>query len=222
MHERNAIMTKSPIHGREMLRVQKDVTEKYGTDRIVRSYWEDGTIRERRDHALPDGTVRKDPNGWREKGRLICSTIDAVRAKRLADGWIDCTQARQSAKRDPNPNAISPTSSLARLARAAFPRYHGRTYQYRIADTVHVHDYWDGGSRTYVNFVNICTGQMLTSAAMPDDARQHAGNLFNLPVGEARLQPGTVAVEHGIFCGKDIGLIVVIHPQDASGNLLAT
>ena len=78
----------------------------------------------------------------------------------------------------------------------------------------HVHDYWDGGSRTYCAFLRLSDMQAVSSEALPEAARQQNGNPFNLPIGNLPLSPGYAVIEHVIFCGKDLGYRIILHPNN--------
>jgi hypothetical protein len=110
-------------------------------------------------------------------------------------------------------------SAVRKLVCAAFPGAKTRRpVRVRTAKTYHVADYWDSGSRTYSAFVNLSTGQALTSEALPKIARQVIGNPFNLPIGDIELGSGFAVVEHTIFCGKDLGYRIVVG-EDDTGKL---
>ena len=110
---------------------------------------------------------------------------------------------------------------VKRLAMRAFPEYRGRRFKLCILDdtgddkiSVSLYGgYWDGGSKSYYRFLRLDqTGKTL---AMPtahpyfdkDNARAQEG---------AFLISGVALVEHSIFCGKDMGLTVTIHPRNAA------
>jgi len=95
-----------------------------------------------------------------------------------------------------------------------FPSYKGRRpIKVREAKSYRVSDYWDGGSRTYTYFVDANTGTMLLDSEVGFQV-QTAANPFNLRLGSVELRPGVAVVEHSIFRGKDVGLRVILHPDD--------
>ena len=103
-------------------------------------------------------------------------------------------------------------NDVTQIVNATYPEYRGRKIRIGAAEKVSLHDLnWSGGSRsTY----RACTleGEILGSSAKfnamaPWDSRQVEGQ--SLP-----LVPGACVVEHSIFCGKDSGLRIYVHPAD--------
>lgn len=111
------------------------------------------------------------------------------------------------------------TDSMAQPAiqmmQRAFPDYSGRTFKIRVANgPINVASYWDGGSRDYFRFVNLADSRV--SAEVP------AQSAFDrrIPGAEAVTLPdGLGCVQHAIFCGKDMGLTLIIPPSNAAGLL---
>jgi len=107
-------------------------------------------------------------------------------------------------------------SPLGRLCKRLYPSYRGRLpVRVRTASKVHVMDFWDGGSRTYVCFTSMDGSIAYTSdQLMQPEHRQQQSNPYHLPIGDVPLIPGVMAIEHVIFCGKDRGFVVLVHPDD--------
>jgi hypothetical protein len=101
--------------------------------------------------------------------------------------------------------------NVKKVALAAFPDYSGRKFKIDVTDNpIDVRSYWEGGSRNYFNFVRLdnlqAFGEVPQQSAF-DKPIQNAGNVS--------LVPGLVCVEHCYFCGKDLGLTIMVHPADA-------
>lgn len=79
-----------------------------------------------------------------------------------------------------------------------------------IQKTYLVSNYWDGGSRNYCEFLNLETLDTATNVAF---TKQTQGNPYNLDVGTVDITPDFVVVEHIIFCGKDLGYRIYVHPS---------
>lgn len=79
-------------------------------------------------------------------------------------------------------------------------------------ETYSMHDYWDGGSRARCVFIDLVSGKVLPSSAIPREQRQQKGNPFNLPIADITLTPRYAIVVHSTFCGKDMGYRIYIHP----------
>ena len=101
-------------------------------------------------------------------------------------------------------------SQTQAIVNAAFPSYNGRKFKIEVAShPLNVKSYWDGGSRDYFTFVNLQTRETLTMPPQSAYDAQIAGaDKVNLPVG-------FVCVEHSIFCGKDSGITIHVHPDNA-------
>lgn len=95
---------------------------------------------------------------------------------------------------------------IKRLAKTCYPSYAGRKFGLSFAKSYRMQNYWDGGTRYYAIAVNLATGA--TSAAGWDTTnpwKQSAHAEFPIPEGFAIL-------EHVYFCGKDMGIRLVVSP----------
>lgn len=102
---------------------------------------------------------------------------------------------------------------VAHLVRLCYPSYKGRRkVKVSAKQRYRVRDFWDGGSRDYVEFVHLPT-MSLRSLAEIDFEGQDKANPFDLDMGYANLTPDIVAVENTIFCGKDLGIRIYLHPD---------
>ena len=112
---------------------------------------------------------------------------------------------------------------VKRLAMRAFPEYRGRRFKLCILDdtgddkiSVSLYGgYWDGGSKSYYRFLRLDqTGKTLAMPTAHPFFDRH--NPKAVAQKNAFLVPGVALVEHSIFCGKDMGLTVTIHPRNAA------
>lgn len=112
------------------------------------------------------------------------------------------------------PIALSKTTpEVKALLKATYPDYRGRTIKLEVQDTYYMHDYWTGGSRTYVKAFDLGTGKIAGhNADNPFERQAHAS--FPIPDGVAM-------VEHVIFCGKDCGIRVIVNTATAPKALAA-
>lgn len=108
-------------------------------------------------------------------------------------------------------------NTVKKIALRAFPDYKGRTFQLYVSDVpLNCASCWEGGSRTYYKFVRLVDGAV--SQEVP------AQSMFDKPLIGAEavtLPEGIVCVEHSIFCGKDMGLRIIVRPENAAGLLPA-
>lgn len=105
---------------------------------------------------------------------------------------------------------VSPRD-VAAIIRATFPGYKGRKVAIRPVESVWFHDVnWSGGSR---NQYRACTLDGRPTEKQPDTgARAPWDNPYDgLRVPTAQ---GFCIVEHCMFCGKDLGLRIYVHPSD--------
>jgi len=90
-----------------------------------------------------------------------------------------------------------------------FPDYTGNKCDIRISEgTHHLNSYWSGGSRTYFVFFNLITNQTFQ---IPD-SHPYFNKCGNLEM--KMLPPSILLVEHCIFCGKDVGITIFVHPDN--------
>ena len=92
----------------------------------------------------------------------------------------------------------------------AFPDYRGRTYAVEAAECVRFDcNYWDGGTKYTYRGVDIATGQAFNPECQEYD------NPFTHPeVPTVVLAPGKAVVCHRVFCGKDMGIKILVHPDN--------
>jgi len=98
-----------------------------------------------------------------------------------------------------------PTEIIAKT----FPSYKGNSFQVRTQETVLLRNYWDGGSREYPCFL-VANGDGLQSLEAPN-----ATNNPFLPDAHAEIHipKNGMVVIHNIFCGKDMGLKILVSPD---------
>lgn len=94
------------------------------------------------------------------------------------------------------------------LVKLTFPDYRGRKFYLDRRETHHFQNYWDGGSRQYVCAFAVINGHLVVREAANfnpiTDSRAHGS--FEIP-------RNVILVEHSIFCGKDLGITLIVHPQ---------
>lgn len=97
------------------------------------------------------------------------------------------------------------------IGRKAFPDYAGRKFRVKVAThPIDVRSSWDGGSRTYFRFIKLSDASK--SFEVP------AQSAFDKPIEGAdsvELVPGLACVKHSYFCGKDMGIEILVHPENA-------
>ena len=97
---------------------------------------------------------------------------------------------------------------VARILAATFPDYSGRRIELRLwTGPRRLENYWSGGTRSYWTMIDVAgrSGRPTNDNPFHDDA--HAE--FDLPAG-------WLAVEHCIFCGKDLGIRIYARAADAA------
>ena len=103
---------------------------------------------------------------------------------------------------------------VAWLVKLCYPGYRGRrTVKVERRPSYFVHDYWDGGSRSYASFVNLSRRYKVSIGEVKYE-HQTNGNHFNLPIGKVELEPGVAVIENVIFQGKDLGIRIYVHHDD--------
>ena len=100
---------------------------------------------------------------------------------------------------------------LKEIALAGFPDYNGKKFSLSITDRpVDLKSYWDGGSRSYFAVVKLATMEVVE---VPQN-----GHLQSKQVINNTLFPcdGFAVVQNSIYRGKDMGVTVHIHPDNAN------
>jgi hypothetical protein len=95
--------------------------------------------------------------------------------------------------------------------------YSGSKWKVEARETISMTSgYWDGGSKTDYTGVNLETGQILPCNI------DEPGNPFTNPgTPIVKLQPGFAILAHSIFCGKDSGITIYVHPENVQSLLPA-
>lgn len=110
---------------------------------------------------------------------------------------------------------------VVEVARRAFPDYRGR--KFRVAPFDRPRDLisgWDGGTRSQYRVVPLVAGSSAGSFEVPENGTfplQNDGRKCML----SELPEGLALVQHTIFCGHDIGIIVYVSPANFNSRMLA-
>lgn len=97
-----------------------------------------------------------------------------------------------------------------------YPEYRGTKFKVETCESVSlINAYWDGGSRTTYQAVNLDTGGVFPAVG-------ELRNPFRVPTAPTvDLPPRTAIVAHSIFCGKDMGITIYARPEDIVPKLPA-
>lgn len=92
------------------------------------------------------------------------------------------------------------------LAKTAFPSWSGRKFYFEISDRPEtLNSYWDGGSKDTYVLVDIKTKRVSIPGTNGPYQKEYP---------KFQPLPGLALVRHTIFCGKDVGCTVHLHPED--------
>ncbi len=101
--------------------------------------------------------------------------------------------------------------SVVEIARIAFPGYNGRKFKVKVTDTpVGLKSYWDEGSRSLHVLVNLETRKTIE---VPQNGTMFDKQVIN---NDKFPCPGIAVVTNTIFRGKDLGITISIHPNNAN------
>jgi len=107
-------------------------------------------------------------------------------------------------------------SEVEQIVNATFPEYRGRKIKIDASGSVTFTDLnWSGGTRSQYRACSLAgdkSGNMDPYNNAAPWANPAEGGIVSIPVGHC-------VVEHSICCGRDIGLIVHVHPQDMPKHL---
>jgi hypothetical protein len=103
---------------------------------------------------------------------------------------------------------------VKKVALTAYPNYKGRKFSIKVTNNpIDVRSYWDGGSRNYYTFLRLDNMQIWQ---VPQQS------MYDMKISGAnkvQLVPGMICVEHTYFCGKDLGIIIHVHADNAPKRL---
>jgi hypothetical protein len=90
------------------------------------------------------------------------------------------------------------------LASLIYPDYKGRKFRIHEQETYHLENYWDGGSRTYSVAIDFKGNRVIMPSPETLNPYNKEAHLdFTIP-------PGIGILEHVFFCGKDLGICLVL------------
>jgi hypothetical protein len=98
------------------------------------------------------------------------------------------------------------------LVKQVFPDYSGRKFRVKFSDEITFMDTnWSGGTKTYYGAIG-----------------NNGANVYNAPAPwinpvegvTLKMRPDVIIVKRSYFCGHDLGITIVLHP-DASPKWLA-
>ena len=114
-------------------------------------------------------------------------------------------------------NSIKLTRKQAMpIIKVAAPDYTGRKIKICFADHVTLHDLnWGGGTRSKYTLLDEVRGIGRFAVGAPWDRDNPEGQRIDLA-------PGTLVVQHSIFCGADMGLTIWAAPGYQPKWLTAT
>lgn len=108
-------------------------------------------------------------------------------------------------------------SEVPKSILAAYPGYTGRKFRAKVATNVGIYGLsWSGGSCSTYRLVRIEDGEQAGAPGtnLAPWNNPYEGQKLDIP-------PGYVCIEHAIFCGKDMGLRITVHPDDVAKLLPA-
>lgn len=106
-------------------------------------------------------------------------------------------------------------ANIARIIAATFPDYRGQKAQITTGETYSPENYWSGGSKTYAVAYNLETGVVAQLSKATENPILGAAHItVNIP-------PGAAIVEHIIFQGKDLGIRIIVNPDNLAPFLPA-
>ena len=106
---------------------------------------------------------------------------------------------------------------VASIVATTFPDYRGRKFNVLAKESITIHDLnCSGGTRSQYR-ATILAGQPAGSL----DHYNAKHPLANLAEGKTLdIPPGFAVVCHSIFCGKDTGLTIYVHPTSLTPALM--
>lgn len=111
---------------------------------------------------------------------------------------------------------VNKTHPTAQMAIKAFPEYTGRKFRYEICNkSMDLVSYWSGGSCNYYKIIDL-TNDRILEIPQNGSGFERIKPLNNIQAPA----PGFVVVKHSIFCGKDCGLTIYIHPENVNPELI--
>jgi hypothetical protein len=104
---------------------------------------------------------------------------------------------------------------IVRLAQRAFPDYNGKKFEIKVAThPINCSSYWSGGTRSFFRFMRLSDEQVTNE--MP---QQSAFDPTVKGLDSVTLVPGLICLEHCLFCGKDMGIRIYYHQDNAPKQL---
>lgn len=101
-----------------------------------------------------------------------------------------------------------PDDLLTKIISSCFPDYKGKTIKLSDNPPKDLDSYWVDGSKNSFVFYDLSTGKLF------DVKSNHPMFEANNPRHLDKLPENIALVKHCIFCGKDLGITVYLHPKN--------
>lgn len=98
---------------------------------------------------------------------------------------------------------------IRRLARLAFPSYRGRKFRLDFSSSYQMQNYWDGGTRYFAMAVNLRTNEISHPSKVTTNPFQKEAH------AEVGIPKDFGILEHCIFCGKSLGIRLILPPLES-------
>ena len=104
---------------------------------------------------------------------------------------------------------------LIKILNATFPEYKGRTIRVSTGDVFYPDQSWSGGSRTIWKLVS-------RDGRVFDPGSTYSSGLFNPKeaFNPVKIPPQCFIVKHSIFCGRDMGITILVRPEEFDTGML--
>jgi hypothetical protein len=102
------------------------------------------------------------------------------------------------------------------IVEKAYPEYNGNRFKIEVRDTFIPDQSWSGGSRTTWKLFKRIDGSMFNPGTSLSSGIFNPKEAFQ----SQEIPKGCLLVQHSIFCGKDMGITVVVRTDEFDTNLL--
>ena len=91
------------------------------------------------------------------------------------------------------------------LIAQTYPEYKGRKIFVEKSDIYHMENYWSGGTKRYAIAIKLATMETMPAPDITTNPYHGEAHV------DIAIPDGFAIVEHTIFCGRDIGISVIVN-----------
>jgi hypothetical protein len=104
--------------------------------------------------------------------------------------------------------------TMIRQIKSLFPEYRGRKFYLKVSEVAYISAFAEGGSHCHYRGLNLETGEATNLVSLDEEFGERS-RLVNLT-------PSVCVFRWEFFCGKNLGITAIVHPESHLGRAMLT